>query len=122
MKNIHSQSFQLSSDDVINAKPGVMSSNLSSTFKLEKLFDFLSTCMFRRPIYPSVLNTTGFGCEVLQLGQTRWQKGTLKVSITFIPDEIPDELPDEPQAPNTNQEISANSQNIWESSLNELRH
>ncbi|GAX42530.1 hypothetical protein NIES4075_35310 [Tolypothrix sp. NIES-4075] len=77
----------LSQDDVVSIYPEVFQQlNVSNTFKAVHLLESIKVYIGSKTIEASLFNK-GINCEVLRLGNKRWQKGKVRIRLEFSPDE-----------------------------------
>jgi len=77
----------LSQDDVMSIYPEVFQQlNVSNTFKAVHLLESIKVYIGSKTIEASLFDEA-INCEVLRLGNKRWQKGKVRIRLEFCPDE-----------------------------------
>jgi KGK domain len=77
--------IRVTEKDVINFF-GKEAFSWSNTVKIQDFIKKMHDEILRQE-KDKLLTTTGIECELLKLGSQDWQKGRLKISLEFIPDE-----------------------------------
>ena len=73
-------------DDVISSANGSYL-KLSRTFKADELTEKLKSLLIASTNCDTGLFSSGMRCEVLIIGTKGWQKGKVKISLQFCPDQ-----------------------------------
>lgn len=84
----------LNQDDVMSIYPEVFQQlDVSNTFKAVHLLETIKVYIGSNTIEASLFDK-GIDCEVLRLGNKRWQNGKVRISLEFCPDEPESPLDD----------------------------
>lgn len=84
---MNSEFEPLNHSDVVSVEPDTFNNlDVSNTFKVVQLLEGIEE-YFHSDTNEAALFSKGIECEVLKLGAKCWQKGKVRISLQFCPDQ-----------------------------------
>lgn len=84
---MNSEFEPLNHNDVVSVNPDTFRNlDISNTFKIVQLLEALGE-YFHTDTNEAALFSNGLECEVLKPGTKGWQKGKVRISLQFCPDQ-----------------------------------